>query len=77
MFSLRQLLLLILAINLAWCSAQTVLPLSPEMQMAYRKNTRNKTDAPGKRYWQNTADYNIKLHFDPATRQLKGSIAIV
>ena len=77
MFSLRQLLLLILAVNMAWCSAQSVLTLSPEMQMAYRKDTRNKTGAPGKRYWQNTADYSIKLHFDPATRQLKGSIAIV
>ncbi|HWB26449.1 MAG TPA: M1 family metallopeptidase [Chitinophagaceae bacterium] len=39
---------------------------------AITKETRTVTGEPGKNYWQNTADYNIQVNFNPATRLLQG-----
>lgn len=45
---------------------------SAEIKNAYSKNTRTLTGKPGKNYWQNKGDYNIRVDFDPFTTLLKG-----
>ena len=55
---------------------QQVLPATAAVQQAYAKQTRNKNGKPGPKYWQNTADYDLKVDFDPSTRVLKGTVAI-
>lgn len=44
---------------------------------AYKNGTRSMDGKPGKNYWQNTANYNIKISIDPATRIVTGSEDIV
>ncbi|WP_432711646.1 M1 family metallopeptidase [Pedobacter sp.] len=60
----------------AGLSAQQVLQVPTEIQSAFTKGTRSVSGKPGPHYWQNTADYDIKASFDPATRLLKGSVEI-
>ena len=49
------------------------LSIPVNIQPAYDKQTRSSDGKPGKNYWQNTADYDLKINFDPATRLLSGS----
>lgn len=44
---------------------------------AYKKGTRAATGKPGQNYWQNKADYNIHVVFDPSTNLLSGNEGIV
>ena len=53
------------------------LPVPLNIKAAYDKGTRSLDGKPGKNYWQNTADYDLKINFDPATRLLNGSEEIV
>lgn len=46
------------------------------IQDAYKNETRTSYGKPGKGYWQNRADYNIAVSFDPATQLLKGKETI-
>ncbi len=57
-------------------SAQTKLYVPVNLQATYTKGTRTVTGEPGKNYWQNRADYNIKVDFNPQTRLLNGSVYI-
>lgn len=43
------------------------------VQSAYENNTRSQDGNPGKNYWQNKAEYNIKVKITPETRLLKGT----
>ena len=43
------------------------------IQNAYKNQTRTDSGKPGKNYWQNFANYNIKVSFDPSTQLLQGS----
>ena len=56
--------------------AQNTLPVPVNLQATYTKGSRTVNGAPGKNYWQNRADYLIKVNFDPKTRQLNGTVAI-
>ncbi|SDM00742.1 M1 family metallopeptidase [Pedobacter antarcticus] len=56
--------------------SQTVLPIPPNISSAYKKGTRDLSGAAGKKYWQNSADYQLKIEFDPASRLLKGKVEI-
>lgn len=56
--------------------AQQLLPLAGNIQKAYATGTRSKDGRPGKAYWQNKGNYVIKVSFNPADRQLKGTVAI-
>lgn len=70
---------LMLALTLFACSqamAQTGLPIPLNIKAAYDKGTRNSSGAPGARYWQNRADYDIGVKFDPATRLVSGEVQI-
>lgn len=57
-------------------SAQPGLPVSPELQKAYKKGTRAINGKPGPAYWQNTADYQLDIHFNPQTGLLEGTVDI-
>lgn len=50
-------------------------PLS--FKKALKKGTRTETGKPGTAYWQNGADYELNITFDPATRLLTGNANIV
>lgn len=58
------------------CYAQTLPPLPVNLQSTYTKGTRTANGAPGKNYWQNSADYTIKISFDPKSRILSGTVGI-
>jgi hypothetical protein len=47
-----------------------------QVQNAYHRQTRNPSGKPGKNYWQNHADYRIRVSFDPGTRLLEGKETI-
>ena len=53
------------------------LPVPLNIQKAIDKGTRTATGAPGPHYWQNHADYSIKVHFDPPSRLVSGTESIV
>ncbi|HEY2582136.1 MAG TPA: M1 family metallopeptidase [Mucilaginibacter sp.] len=55
---------------------QTSLPVPVNLQTAYNNGTRTISGVPGKNYWQNSADYDIRINFDPQTRILGGTVAI-
>jgi hypothetical protein len=52
------------------------LPVEPVFQQAYQKGTRDKSGAPGAKYWQNRADYELNINFNPDTREIKGVVEI-
>ena len=58
------------------CLAQTTLPIAVNLQNTYNKGTRTVTGEPGKNYWQNRADYSLKISFHPADRTLRGIVAV-
>jgi hypothetical protein len=57
-------------------SAQQGLPVPAEVQRAYDKGTRDISGKPGKHYWQNHADYALKVDFNPSTRLISGQVEI-
>lgn len=65
---------MILSISAA--KAQTNLTLPSNFKTPYDKGTRSASGAPGKNYWQNTANYDISIQFDPATRIVSGTETI-
>ena len=48
-----------------------------ELKKAYNNQTRSYNGKPGKNYWQNFSEYNIKAEIEPKTRLLTGSEKIV
>ena len=56
--------------------AQDQLQMPRNIRQAYDKGTRSADGRPGQNYWQNTADYTIKVTFDPTTRLLSGTVDI-
>ncbi|UOG76648.1 M1 family metallopeptidase [Hymenobacter tibetensis] len=65
---------LILAAALRSFGQQLPIPLN--LQATYAKGTRAATGAPGPKYWQNSAEYDINVSFDPATRKVAGTVDI-
>jgi len=55
---------------------QTALPIPVNLQQTYVNGTRSTNGAPGKSYWQNKADYTIKVNFNPKSRVLNGVVDI-
>ncbi|WP_201984708.1 M1 family metallopeptidase [Hymenobacter rubidus] len=56
--------------------AQPTLPVPRNLQATYAKGTRSPTGQPGPNYWQNTADYDLNVTFDPSTRRVAGTVEI-
>ncbi|MGN6803089.1 MAG: M1 family metallopeptidase [Ginsengibacter sp.] len=42
------------------------------VQKAYENGTRSESGKPGKNYWENHANYDIQVNFDPAIQLLRG-----
>ncbi|GGH04017.1 M1 family metallopeptidase [Pedobacter zeae] len=59
-----------------YADAQTILPVAPEFQKAYQKETRNTNGKPGKNYWQNSSKYDLNVDFNPVSRLLKGKVQV-
>jgi hypothetical protein len=76
MISIKKLLPFILLLGSTTTFAQQTLPIAVNLQNTYTKGTRTATGAPGKNYWQNTADYKIKVNFDPKNRLVSGTVGI-
>jgi len=57
--------------------AQSNLFVPRNILSAYEKVTRSFDGTPGENYWQNSADYKIKVSVEPATRLVKGSEKII
>ncbi len=53
-------------------NSQSVLPLPRNINETYQKQTRSASGKPGENYWQNTANYNLNIQFNPETRALQG-----
>jgi hypothetical protein len=67
--------ILIIAGSICFSAAfsQSLLPTPTNIQSAINKGTRSNNGLPGKNYWQNKADYNIHINFNPDTRIISGS----
>lgn len=76
MINLKKLLPVVLLLGTTIAPAQITLPITTTLQKTYTKGTRTKGGAPGINYWQNTANYTIKVNFDPKTRVLSGTVGI-
>ncbi|GAA3957896.1 M1 family metallopeptidase [Mucilaginibacter dorajii] len=76
MINLKKLLPVVLLLGGATALAQITLPINTTLQKTYTKGTRTQGGAPGKNYWQNTANYTIKVGFDPKTRLVSGTVGI-
>jgi len=50
--------------------------ISLNFQKAYENQTRSMSGLPGSNYWQNQANYQIDVDFDPKSRLLKGKAQI-
>lgn len=57
--------------------AQIQLPLDTSFKQAILNNTRTMEGIPGSKYWQNKAEYKLKINFEPSTRLLEGTVEIV
>jgi hypothetical protein len=56
--------------------AQPTLPVPRDLQATFAKGTRAETGQPGPNYWQNSADYDLSVRFDPASRRVTGTASI-
>ena len=70
-------LTLLLLLSAADARAQTSDIFVPrEVRSAYEKGTRSEDGNPGPNYWQNGADYDMHIRFDPVSGELSGSETI-
>ena len=76
MISFQRLLLTFIFCWTTTVYAQNALPVPVNIKAAYNKGTRSSDGKPGKNYWQNHADYSIKVNFNPANRNLEGTVSI-
>ena len=66
-----------LILSAACVKAQTVLPIEPVFAKTYQASTRSTNGKPGKKYWQNKSKYDLKVDFNPVSRQLTGRVEVV
>ncbi|MGK9120569.1 M1 family metallopeptidase [Olivibacter jilunii] len=72
----KTLILVYFVFGIAECFAQDILRIDSSFSKAVRKGTRTLNGIPGNKYWQNTADYKLKVKFEPKTRLLIGTAEI-
>lgn len=70
----RIITIIILVLSSYSFSQNEFIPLN--ISKAFQNGTRSKDGLPGKNYWQNSADYKIKIKFDPYTKIIEGSETI-
>lgn len=66
-------LFILLHLFAATTVAQVKLPVPLDVQKLYEQGSRSADGRPGKNYWQNTADYTIRVNYDPVTRLITGT----
>ena len=64
-------LLLLLSATDAWAQTSDIF-VPREVRSAYEKGTRSEDGNPGPNYWQNGADYEMRIRFDPVSGELVG-----
>ncbi|MCB2203538.1 M1 family metallopeptidase [bacterium] len=69
-------LLLFLPIALSARGGGDDLYMPREVKRAYDRGTRSPDGMPGARYWQNAADYDMRVRINPSQRLLTGSATI-
>jgi hypothetical protein len=69
--------LLAVLILFTYALGQHALPVKYDIQRAYDKETRTYDGMPGKNYWQNGADYNIKVFLDTDAKTISGHQRVV
>ena len=69
-------LLAFLALPTAAQQQPAKLPVPRNLQATFTKGTRSEDGKPGPNYWQNTADYTLRVSFDPSTRRVSGTVDI-
>ncbi len=67
-------LMCIVFVNAAFAQQTLFMPLN--IKKAYDNETRSMDGKPGKNYWQNTANYNIKLTLAPPAKTIRGTETI-
>jgi Peptidase family M1 domain len=60
----------------ATLTAQPSLPVPRNIRQAVDKGSRTLSGEPGPHYWQNRADYSIRVNFDPQSRLVGGSESV-
>ena len=77
-FALKKIVVIVLIYSFTMIAfAQSNLRLPLNIKPAYENGTRSFDGMPGKNYWQNKSEYDIKVNLDPKTKILKGSENIV
>ncbi len=66
----------LLGLYIHGASAQQQLPIPQEAHRAYQNGTRDPSGRPGKNYWQNSANYGLKIDFNPSNRLVAGEVEI-
>ncbi|MFB6457891.1 M1 family metallopeptidase [Chitinophaga sp. Hz27] len=74
---IQAILSFLLAATIQQAVAQQPLYMPLNIKQAYEKGTRNESGAPGAKYWQNHADYNIQVSFAPETNRVAGAETII
>ena len=61
---------------LAQTTTPPALSVPRNLLATYAKGTRAESGRPGPGYWQNSAEYDINVSFDPASRRVAGTVGI-
>lgn len=69
-------LLLLCSASAAATGGGDELYMPREIRRAYERGTRSMSGAPGDRYWQNGADYDLRVRVNPGTRLCSGEASI-
>lgn len=75
-FAFVGLLLCLLATATSSRAQESALYVPRDIQRAYESDTRSMDGRPGARYWQNRADYDVNVRFDPVSGLLEGTETI-
>ncbi|MEO6221365.1 MAG: M1 family metallopeptidase [Ginsengibacter sp.] len=70
---MKNILILLMVISISFQSVAQNLYWPRDVKQAYKNQTRSNDGWPGKKYWQNTARYNITVTALPPGRNIKGS----
>ena len=73
MHHFRLLLSLMLLLITGSGYSQNLLPVPLNIRQAIERGSRTTNGDPGNRYWQNSAEYNIQVNFNPSTRLVSGT----
>jgi hypothetical protein len=76
MFKYTLILLLVLLFNGQIIAGDPYLHMPLDIQELYKRGTRSIDGNPGPEYWQNRADYDIRVMLDPATATIEGQETI-